>query len=154
MKKLLLLAFTMTFSMLANSGHHAENKTSVLADPRAVVVAAYATFSSGDTDAWTALHTDDLRFTIFGQLPQSGVFIGPKAVVENVFAKIAIHWPTFKLTPISTNAIGNTVYVHNKMTADGLDSETMHVFVVENGKIAAFTAFEDTDSMRQAMVTQ
>ena len=28
------------------------------------------------------------------------------------------------------------------------------VVVVENGKIAAFTAFEDTDSMRQAMVTQ
>ena len=63
MKKLLLLAFTVIFSMPANSGHHAENKTSVLADPRAVVV-------------------------------------------------------------------------------------------VENGKIAAFTAFEDTDSMCQAMVTQ
>ena len=40
------------------------------------------------------------------------------------------------------------------MTADGLDSETMHMFVVENGKVAVFTAFEDTDSMRQAMVAQ
>lgn len=154
MKNLLLLAFTITFSILVNAGHHAEGETKDQPDPKAVVAAAYATFSSGDTDAWTALHTDDLRFTIFGQLPQSGVFIGPKAVLENVFAKIAIHWPTFKLTPISTSAIGNTVYVHNKMTADGLDSETMHMFVVENGKVAVFTAFEDTDSMRQAMVAQ
>jgi ketosteroid isomerase-like protein len=154
MKTLLLLAFTLTFSMLANAGHHAEGETAGHADPKAVVTAAYATFSSRNNDDWTALHTDDLRFTTFGQLPQSGVFIGPKAVIENVFAKIAIHWPTFKLTPISINAIGNTVYVHNKMTADGLDSETMHMFVVENGKVAAFTAFEDTDSMRQAMVTE
>jgi ketosteroid isomerase-like protein len=28
----------------------------------------------------------------------------------------------------------------------------MHMFVIRNGKIAAFTAFEDTDSMRRAMV--
>lgn len=140
--------------MLANAGQHAEGETSVHADPKAVVTAAYATFNSGNTDAWTALHTDGLKFTIFGQLPQSGVFIGPKAVVENVFAKIAIHWPTFKLTPISTNAIGNTIYFQNIMTADGLESETMHMFVVKNGKVAAFTPFEDTDSMRQAMFTQ
>lgn len=40
------------------------------------------------------------------------------------------------------------------MTADGLESETMHMFVVKNGKVAAFTPFEDTDSMRQAMFTQ
>ena len=40
------------------------------------------------------------------------------------------------------------------MTADGLESETMHMFVVKNGKVAAFTAFEDTDSIRQSMLTQ
>lgn len=67
MKTLLLLAFTLIFSILAN----AESETAGHADPKAVVTAAYATFSSGDTDAWTGLYTDDLRFTTFGQLPSS-----------------------------------------------------------------------------------
>jgi ketosteroid isomerase-like protein len=40
------------------------------------------------------------------------------------------------------------------MEAEGLDSETMHMFVIEDGKIKSFTAFEDTDSMRQAMKGQ
>ncbi len=40
------------------------------------------------------------------------------------------------------------------LTADGLDSETTHMWVVENGKVTVVTAFDDTDSMRQAMVTQ
>ena len=71
MKTLLLLAFTLIFSILANAGHHAEGETVCHADPKAVVSAAYATFSSGDTDAWTGLYTDDLRFTTFGQLPSS-----------------------------------------------------------------------------------
>jgi hypothetical protein len=150
MKNSLLLALTLMLPMLAP----AEGESAGHADAKAVVEAAYATFSSGDTEAWTALHTDDLKFTIFGQLPQSGVFVGPEAVIENVFTKIAIHWTNFKLTPISITAVGNTVYAHNKLQADGLDSETMHMFVVEDGKVAVFTAFEDTDSMRQAMVTQ
>lgn len=113
MKNLLLLAFTMTFSMFANAGHHARGESAGHADAKAVVTGSYAAFGSGDTEAWTALHADNLQFTVFGQLPQSGVVKGPKAVIENVFAKIAIHWPTFKHTPISMTARGNTVYVHN-----------------------------------------
>ena len=154
MKNLLLLAFTLTFSMLANAGHHAEGESMDHADPNAVVTAAYAAFGSGDIDAWTALHADDFKLTIFGQLPQSGVFIGPEAVIENVFEKIAIHWPTFKITPISMTVVGNTVYAHGQLAAEGLDSQTMQMWVVEGGKVTAFTAFDDTDSMRQAMVAQ
>ena len=37
MKNLLLLAFTLTFSMLANAGHHAEGESMDYADPKTVV---------------------------------------------------------------------------------------------------------------------
>jgi ketosteroid isomerase-like protein len=63
-------------------------------------------------------------------------------------------WPEFTLTPINIDVVGDTVYVHNKMTGEGLDSETMHMFTLRNGKIASFKAFEDTDSMRLAMKAQ
>ena len=140
--------------MLVNAGHHAEGESMDHADPKAVVTAAYAAFGSGDIDAWTALHADDFKLTIFGQLPQSGVFIAPEAVIENVFEKIAIHWPTFKITPISVTVVGSTVYAHGQLTAEGLDSQTMQMWAVEGGKATASTAFDDTDSMRQAMVAQ
>jgi hypothetical protein len=38
------------------------------------------------------------------------------------------------------------------MTADGLDTETLHMFKVENGIIQSFTAFDDTGSMAAAVV--
>ena len=44
---------------------------------------------------------------------------------------------------------GKKVFELNK---DNLDSETMHVFTIRDGKISSFTAFEDTDSMRKAMI--
>lgn len=146
----LWLASVMLLPSYVVAGHHETHEMS----PKDVVAAAYATFAAGDTDAWAKLHTEDLTFTILGQLPQSGVFIGTEAVIEGVFAKIPTLWPEFTLTPINIDVVGDTVYVHNKMTGEGLDSETMHMFTLRNGKIASFKAFEDTDSMRLAMKAQ
>ena len=143
----LWLALVMLMPSYVAAGHHEPREML----PKDVVAAAYATFAAGDTDAWAKLHTEDLTFTVLGQLPQSGVFIGTEAVIEGVFAKIPTLWPEFTLTPINIDVVGDTVYVHNKMTGEGLDSETMHMFKLPNGKIAFFKAFEDTDSMRIAM---
>ena len=44
------------------------------------------------------------------------------------------------------------MFVHSDMTADGLDTETLHMFRVENGIIQSFTAFDDTGSMATAVV--
>ena len=147
--KLLLVFITLLPSYVV-AGHHESHEMK----PRDLVAAAYATFAAGDTDAWAKLHTEDLTFTVLGQLPQSGVFIGTEAVIEGVFAKIPTLWPEFTLTPINIDVVGDTVYVHNKMTGEGLDSETMHMFKLRNGKIAFFKACEDTDSMRLAMKAQ
>jgi ketosteroid isomerase-like protein len=38
------------------------------------------------------------------------------------------------------------------MKADGMNTESLHMFRMRDGKIAAFTAFDDTDSMRRSMV--
>lgn len=51
MKNSLLLALTLMLPMLANAGHHAEGESAGHADAKAIVEAAYATFSSGDTEA-------------------------------------------------------------------------------------------------------
>ena len=44
------------------------------------------------------------------------------------------------------------VFVHARMMAQGMDTESLHMFKMRDGKIAAFTAFDDTDALRESMV--
>ena len=146
MKNIILsLAFITTISIQA--GHHEKDD-----DAKSVVKKAYATFASGDTEAWAALHAENLTFTVFGDIPTTGKHVGPNAVIKNVFEPIANHWPNFNIEHKAMYSDGNMVFVHSDMTADGLDTETLHMFRVENGIIQSFTAFDDTGSMAAAVV--
>ena len=147
----IFLSLILIASLDVNSMHHESHDHSPQ-DAKSVVKQAYETFGSGDTEAWSALHADDLVFTVFGNIATSGIHIGPDAVIKNVFEPIAVHWPKFTITHKAMYSDGNMVFVHSDMTADGLDTETMHMFKVENGIIQSFTAFDDTDSMASADV--
>ena len=147
----IFLSFILIASVGVKSMHHESHDHSPQ-DSKSVVKQAYKTFGSGDTEAWSALHADDLVFTVFGNIATSGIHIGPDAVIKNVFEPIAVHWPKFTITHKAMYSDGNMVFVHSDMTADGLDTETMHMFKVENGIIQSFTAFDDTDSMASADV--
>ena len=61
-------------------------------DLKSLAFMAYETFASGDSEGWAKLHTNDLKFTVFGDLPHSGVKIGTDAVIEEVFKVIPTHW--------------------------------------------------------------
>ena len=146
MKSIILsLAFITAISIQA--GHHEKDD-----DAKSVVKKAYATFAAGDTEAWAALHAENLTFTVFGDIPTTGKHVGPNAVIKNVFEPIANHWPNFNIEHKAMYSDGNMVFVHSDMTADGLDTETLHMFRVENGIIQSFTAFDDTGSMADAVV--
>jgi hypothetical protein len=147
----IFLSFILIASVGVKSMHHESHDHSPQ-DAKSVVKQAYETFGSGDTEAWSALHADDLVFSVFGNIATSGIHIGPDAVIKNVFEPIAVHWPKFTITHKAMYSDGNMVFVHSDMTADGLDTETMHMFKVENGIIQSFTAFDDTDSMASADV--
>ena len=116
-----------------------------------VIEQAYATFGAGDAEGWAALHTDDFVWTIFGDLPQSGQRIGTQAVINEVMGLFPTHWPALGFETIETYSLGDVVFVHTRMTATGMDTQSMHMFTMRDGKIASFTAFDDTDSMRQSM---
>ena len=147
----IFLSFILIASVGVKSMHHESHDHSPQ-DAKSVVKQAYETFGSGDTEAWSALHADDLVFSVFGNIATSGIHIGPDAVIKNVFEPIAVHWPKFTITHKAMYSDGNMVFVHSDMTADGLDTETMHMFKVENGILQSFTAFDDTDSMASADV--
>ena len=119
-----------------------------------VIEQAYATFGAGDAEGWAALHTDDFVWTIMGDLPQSGQRVGTQAVIDEVMGLFPTYWPALNFETIKTYSVGEVVFVHTRMTADGMDTQSMHMFTLRDGKISAFTAFDDTDSMRRSMVGQ
>ena len=51
-------------------------------------------FSKGDMEGWSALHSDELTFTILGDLPQSGV-PRVRSYDDKVFEVLPVHWPSF-----------------------------------------------------------
>ena len=142
-----LLTLVLISKISLHAGHHEK-----MMDAKDVVKKAYATFASGDTEGWKALHADDLTFTVFGNMPTTGKHVGPEAVIKNVFEPISVHWPNFKIEHKAIYSDGNMVFVHSDMTADGLSTETLHMFRVEEGIIQSFTAFDDTGSMSEAVV--
>ena len=146
MKKI-LFSLIFLFAITIQAGHHEKGD-----DAKSVVKKAYETFAAGDTEAWAALHADDLTFTVFGNIPTTGKHIGTDAVIENVFKPIPTHWPNFNIKHKAIYSDGNMVFVHSEMTADGLNTETLHMFRVENGIIQSFTAFDDTGLMADALV--
>ena len=78
--KQIFLSVIFICALSIQAGHHEKADNAKL-----VVKQAYATFASGDTEAWAALHADDLIFTVFGDIPTSGKHVGPSAVIKNVF---------------------------------------------------------------------
>ena len=100
MKKIFtVLIFSLTLSSQAM--HHGDSPISA----EELVKKAYSTFAAGDSEAWARLHSADLKFTILGQLPHSGTYIGTEATIKNVFEVIPVYWPSFKLENINIKNI-------------------------------------------------
>tara|TARA_B100000927_G_scaffold133074_1_gene107186 strand:- start:955 stop:1398 length:444 start_codon:yes stop_codon:yes gene_type:complete len=142
-----IIYMILTLAVLVGCQNSASNNESVK-----TVKAAYETFAAGDTDGWKALHSEDLTFTVFGDIATSGVHKGPDAVIQDVFNVIPSVWPNFNIEHKHFFTDGDMVFVHSVMTADGLDTETLHMFEVVDGKIVMFKAFDDTHSMHIASV--
>jgi hypothetical protein len=83
-------------------------------------------------------------------LPYTGTYIGPAAVEAGIFAPIGMMWPEFKVEPINFYGSGDTVFVHVHMTAEGLDTESIHMIKIQDGRYVAFQPFDDSAAMLNA----
>ena len=64
-----------------------------------LVRGAYAAFAKGDVPSVLAVLAPDVRWTEAEGGPYGGTFIGPNAVVENVFMKLGGEWDRLTVTP-------------------------------------------------------
>ncbi len=145
--KILTIFLALLFSTIAFAGHHEEGELSANLTS---VKAAYAAFNAGNIEAWRAELTPDVQWVMQKGMPYEGTWIGAAAIEANVFSAIDEMFTSFQVSPIAYYESGDTVFIHVRMTAEGLDTEVMHMAKMEGGKFAEFQVFENTAQMLAA----
>lgn len=122
-----------------------------------VVRGFYAALERGDVPGAFSLLSPKISWTEAAGFPYGGTYIGPQAVLENVFAKLNSEWEGFAGVPEQFVAEGDTVVVlgryRGKYRATGkqFDAPFAHVWTVENGRAVTFRQLTDTALAREAL---
>lgn len=89
--------------------------------------------------------------------PAGKGWVGPDAVVNNLFAKLATEWDGFTVTPGNFHDAGDTVAVQGrytgtyKATGKTMDAQFCHVWTFADGKISKFQQYTDTGQLQDTM---
>jgi hypothetical protein len=127
---------------------------------REIVASLYDAFGRGDLPAVLGLLDPQVRWhEAEGSpyQPKGDGWIGPDAVVANLFAKMGEDWTEFTVHPELFHEAGDVVTVEGRYTAThkgtgkGLDCQICHVWTVGEGKITRFQQYVDTAQMQQVM---
>ncbi|KFI21330.1 nuclear transport factor 2 family protein [Nitrosococcus oceani] len=115
-----------------------------------IIRSLYKAFAIGDIPAVLAVFSPDMHWTEAEGGPYGGVFIGPDAVLENVFMKLGGEWNGFAAVPREFVADGSTVVALGeysgsyKATGKSFKAPFAHVWKFEDGKVVSFQQYTDT----------
>ena len=146
--KYLIGAFLLFASTLVFAGHH---ETDDLSPNVLATKAAYDAFSAGDLEAWRAVHSEEVVWTILEGLPYAGTHVGPDNIIKNVFEQISALWPDFQVKPIAYYETGDKVFIHVTITIGNKQTEALHMATLKEGKQVAFTPFDNSAFMMQQL---
>lgn len=89
--------------------------------------------------------------------PSGEAWIGPEAVLESLFVRLASEWDGFAVHPRRVHGAGDVVVVEGRYTgrylATGkeLDAQICHVWTLRDGKATSFQQYADTAQLQAAM---
>ena len=122
-----------------------------------IVKSHYDANDRRDLDGMLADIAEDCRWTEMDGFPCAGTYVGPQAIVENVFAALGSAWDdyTFTLQRLldagdDVVAIGNYT-ARCKATGKAMNVRVVHDWCVADGKIRRFEQFTDTLRVAEAM---
>ena len=119
--------------------------------PKEIVLGGYKLFAEGDMESLSKINHKNAVMKVNGDHELSGEYHGFDDFLNNFLAKIPIKFPNFDLDIINMTAEENRVIVHVKYTADNLDAESVHMFVVEDGLQTEFRLVDDSQKMAEAL---
>jgi uncharacterized protein len=112
----------------------------------------YKAFAEGDVPTVLGVMDDKIEWNeAEGIIYDTGnAFVGPDAVLNNVFARIPQDFDNFTVTPSNFIDGGDSVVVEAryrgtaKATGKPLDAQVAHVFDFRDGKVIRFQQYTDT----------
>lgn len=122
-----------------------------------VVRATYEAFGRGDIPTVLSHWHPAISWTEPPGSPYAGVYTGPQAVVDGVFADLTVTWTGFAVTPDEFLDAGDTVVVLGHFTgahtATGKSFRVRfaHIVRVRDGLVTAFESVADTKLFADAM---
>ena len=119
--------------------------------PKEIVLSGYQCFSEGDMEGLGKIFHANALIKCNGDHEFSGEYHGFDDWLNNFLAHIPIKYPNFSLSILNAIAEDNRVHVHVKLTADNLNSEAVHMFVVEDGLETEFHIFDDSQKIAKAL---
>jgi ketosteroid isomerase-like protein len=128
-----------------------------LSQNRDLVRRVYEAFAVGDIPGVLGFLAVDVHWTEAAGGPYGGVFIGPDAVLNNVFMKLGGEWDGYAAVPSEFIADGATVVVLGeysgtyKATGKSFKAPFAHVWKLKDGKAASFHQYTDTAVHRQPL---
>ena len=121
---------------------------------REIIRSLYESFASGDVAAVTAAFADDIAWTEADGFPLAGTYIGPQAVIENVFMRLGDFSDNWGVAVDRLVADGDMVVANGKYTwshkETGVPCEVRmaHVWTLADGKVISFLQHVDTAKVR------
>ena len=129
-----------------------------MADSVATVRSIYEAFGKGDVQTVLGLMSEKVEWNEAEHFTYwtGGPFVGPKAVLNGVFARIGQDFDGFTVDVGRVVGCGDTVLSEGryrgtvKATGKRLDVQVAHVWDVRDGKVVRFQQYVDTWQVAQA----
>jgi len=121
----------------------------------------YEALARGDVPAALQLMDPAIEWNEAEHFPYAdrNPYIGPQAVLEGVFLRLAGEWDGFAAIPDEILDAGNSVVALGryratcKATTIPVNAQFVHVFRIRDGKIVRFQQYTDTAQFRDAMTS-
>lgn len=120
----------------------------------------YAAFAQGDVPTVLGAMDPQIHWHEAESNPymSSGeAWVGPDAVLNELFVRLAEEWDEFTVEPASYHDAGDVVTVEGRyrgthgQSGMSMDAQFCHVWTLEDGKIVKFQQYTDTAQLQEAM---
>ena len=119
--------------------------------PKEIVLGGYQSFAEGNIEGLGKIFHENAIIQVNGSHKRSGKYNGFVDWRENFLAHLTTDYPNFDLEILHVVAEGDRVHVFVKYTADNLDANGVHMFVVEDGLQTEFVIFDDSQKLAAAL---
>jgi ketosteroid isomerase-like protein len=128
-----------------------------------LVKTVYTSFERGDIPGATSVMDEAIEWSEAEGNPYSPTgapFVGPDAVVSELFARLATEWDGFAVHPEVFHDVGDTVVVEGRYrgrhvgTGQALDAQFCHVWGQVSGRLIRFQQYTDTAQLQGTMASR